>query len=297
MKITELFDHDAVQEIVDMLGTKCVDGNRLTRAELCAELGLTEPLPEKATKEMKLHNLTVEAVVGSLLTLGVVTGFHAKKGPGGGIGKDGAEAPIVDKKAKKLAKRPECPEGFVDELKKVLNRLCVGSTRVGRKAIVNAMTLPEGVDMLAAVNFLSAAKAGGLLPGFASARGVGGGLFRAPVEAPRAVIQAPEAAASCESEIEAAPLAPTATVEAAPAIEKEIPTIAEASAPEIAETIQEIVQDPFLEGILHRDETPAIEADAAPVAEEETVTSEREEATETTETKVATRKSNRRSRK
>lgn len=178
MEIKEIFDNGAVSKVVETLNSKCVDGRRLTRAELCHELGLTEALPENTTKDKKSHNLAVEAVIGSLINLGIVEGFATKKGPGGGIGRIGDDS-NGDKKVKNAQqKRVEYPAGFLDNLRDVLNTLCVGDTRVGRKAIVKAMTLSEEIDVTDAMNLLSSAKRDGHLPGYDSARGVGGGFYR-----------------------------------------------------------------------------------------------------------------------
>jgi hypothetical protein len=249
MKITELFDEDAVREVSEKLTEKCVEGARLTRAELCQELGLTEALPGTATKDQKLHNLAVEAVVGSLINLGVIPGFSAKKGPGGGIGVIGTEAPVTDKKAKKARRHIEYPEGFLTNLRDTLDRLCIGTKKISRKEIIQATALPEGMDAFDAMNMLSAAKAQGDLPGFDSARGVGGGFFRAPivatpapatVEAPAASAETAEAAAPAEGEAQAsaetvaeAPAQEEVQAEAAPAeIAQETPAASEESAPE-----------------------------------------------------------------
>ena len=201
MKINELFDHDAMSEVSDMLASKCIDGARLTRAELCQELGLTEALPVSATKEQKLHNLVVEAIVGSIINLGVVEGFSAKKGPGGGIGVTGAEVSHSgDKKVKKAHKHVEYPAGFLENLLKTLDTLCVGDKRAFRKDIIKNMTLPEGLDIVDAMTLLSNAKSAGDLPGFDSKRGVGGGFFRTPTEVKPALAPVEPSAEALASE-------------------------------------------------------------------------------------------------
>jgi hypothetical protein len=256
MNISDLFNHETVQKVAETLNNRCIEGQRLTRAELCAELGLIEPLSSSSTKEKKLHNLTVEAAVGSLLTLGIIPGFDAKKGPGGGIGIKGSTIIPADKKKKNI-KRVDYPEGFLDNVKNALNTLCIGSVKIPRKSIINAIKLPDNVDMIMAVNLLSAAKAGGLLPGFGSSPGVGGGFYRLPQEG--ITVASDAIPATCEAPVS------TETADAAEAItaaagEEEIIITAADSSENISNiseqpTSQEVItSDAFLEGILTHDE-------------------------------------------
>jgi hypothetical protein len=232
MEIKNIFDKNALDKIVDVLNTKCNEGNRITRSELCHEIGFTEPLPEKASKDAKHHNLTIESVVSSIISLGVIEGFNAKKGRNGGIGRNGDVAPVGDKKAKKAQKRIEYPEGFVDSIRNALETLCVGNKRISRKDIINSFTLPDGIDMIEGVNLLSSAKRDGLLTGFESHPGVGGGFCRA--SAPREVMPAVIETATAETATAETATAETATAETATAT-AEVAT-AEATTAETAAT-------------------------------------------------------------
>lgn len=228
-----IFAPEFLALVTDTLNAKCVDGEALTRAELCHELGLTEPLLEnsdslsenakaagmtvEAFKDAKSHNLLVESVVGSLVGLEIIQGFEARKGPGGGIGKVGEKRSAGPKDpSKKAAKNVEFPEGFIDLLSTTIEGLCTGNepgtVKVGpkgtevtlhtigcsvpRRDIAKAMGQP-GSDTEA---LISAALAAGHLPGFTAKRGVGGGIIRlAPGETPATLPEVSESPETSES--------------------------------------------------------------------------------------------------
>ncbi|HVI40061.1 MAG TPA: hypothetical protein VM577_05325, partial [Anaerovoracaceae bacterium] len=208
--LRSIFDVSFLALVTDTLNTKCVEGKSLTRANLCAELGLTEPLPETDSlsdsakalgitveqfKDRKSHNLMVEAVVGSLISLDIIQGFEARKGPGGGIGKAGEKRAAGSKDPNKKATRNVTfPDGFLDSLSETVDKLCTGNeagtVKVGekgsevslhtigcsvpRREIAKAMGM-AGSDTEV---LISAALAEGHLQGFISKRGVGGGIIR-----------------------------------------------------------------------------------------------------------------------
>lgn len=224
MNVKNIFNSDFVAHVVNTLDEKCINGETLTREELCQALDLASPLPEKpsdpeapkgesdspawsAYKSARARNLTVEAIVGSLITLDVIQGFDTRKGPGGGIGKVGEKRQAAAKDAKKNT-RKEFPEGFLDNLTTALNTLCVEPGKcVPRRDIAKSMGTPGSeTDAL-----ISAALASGRVPGFGSQRGVGGGIKRlaaGEVAAPEPTVQAEETvteSSETTEELQAAP--------------------------------------------------------------------------------------------
>lgn len=198
MKIRDIFASEFVQFVTDTLNTKCVAGETLTRAALCLELGLTEALVEpaadapaaekEASKEAKAHNLAVEAVVGSLITLDVIDGFETRKGPGGGIGKVGERrAPAAKEPGKKGNRVVEFPEGFIANLSSTLDTLCVDGKCIPRRDVAAAMGKP-GSDTEALIS--AALTAGGPVAGFETRRGVGGGIRRSVAGEPAPAAEA-----------------------------------------------------------------------------------------------------------
>lgn len=227
MEIHKVYHPDFISLVTDTLNARCVDGAAVTRAELCYELGLSEPPPPvpsepKAAKgseetnptwlaynAAKAHNLTVEAVVGAMITLDVIQGFGTRKGPQGGIGRLGEKRSPSKDSDKKTSKNVEFPDGFLDNLVTTVNSVCIGSvagtlklgetilatvgTTVPRRDIAKAMGLPgSDTEVL-----ISAALASGKLPGFASKRGANGGIVRL---APGVVL--PEAAEASAEAVE-----------------------------------------------------------------------------------------------
>lgn len=199
MEIREVFDSGFIGTVTDTLNTKCVEGETLTRAALCHELGLTEPLAEDASKEAKAHNMAVEAVVGALITLDVIEGFETRKGPGGGIGKVGERrSPGAKEPGKKGNRVVEFPEGFIDNLSTTLDTLCVDGKCVPRRDVAAAMGMP-GSDTEALIS--AALVPGGLVAGFETRRGVGGGIRRSTV-VPVAAEPATDADTTVEDTVE-----------------------------------------------------------------------------------------------
>lgn len=178
MNFTEIFNEKSINNIKTTLDEQCIDGRRLTRSELCHELRLTEPLNENSSKEDKAKNNTIEAVVGAIISMKVIPGYNSRQGKDGGIGKEVVEA--SDKPAKKGVKKVEFPEGFISNLMQTLETLCK-DVCIPRKTIAEAMTLPEGVSIEKALTFITAAMKAGMLPGYASKPGVGGGFYTTPV--------------------------------------------------------------------------------------------------------------------
>lgn len=180
MNIRGIYSDTLVDNVTAILNAKCVGGAAVTRAKLCNELGLTEPLTESSSKETKSRNLAIETVIGSLITLDVISGFESRLGALGGYGKVGEKQPAAPKEpgTKKVAKPATLPAGFLDKLKATLIDVCAGGKRVIRRDIAKAMGMP-GLDN---ENFISSAIAQGLLPGYDSRQGVKGGIGLAEVK-------------------------------------------------------------------------------------------------------------------
>lgn len=186
MDIKQIFNPEAINQITQTLNEQCIDGRRLTRAELCHELQLTIPLNDESSKEDKAHNNTIEAVIGAVISMKVIPGFNSRQGKDGGIGKEVVETAFSEeeapKKAKKSAKATEFPEGFIVNMIQTMDNM-IKDKPVSRKAIAEEMTLPEDMDMFKATTLMTAAMQEGKLPGYASKPGVGGGFYRLPAAA------------------------------------------------------------------------------------------------------------------
>jgi hypothetical protein len=205
----------------------------------------------------------LEAVVGALVGLNVITGFEGRKGPGGGIGKAGEKrvsATPKDANGKKTTRAVEFPEGFLAKLVETVETLCIGTEAgsikaeggdlvtigcsVPRRDIAKAMGLPGSDTEVLISNALNS----GNLPGFASKRGVGGGICRlaqgqtpAPVQAEAEVVEPAQ-----EPAVEAAP-EPEAPVEAPEEISEEALQAAASESPEeehIEEAAPESAEQP-----------------------------------------------------
>ncbi len=176
---TVIFDSSFVTRVREALQAKCVNGEAISRTALCQELGLvagpTPKLTRKGRKQADPETLqavqrqhAVEQVVGALVTLGALEGFESRRGLHGGIGRVG-EKP----EAKVTAPKPvELPAGFVEKLSATLAKVCKPGVCVPRRDVAKAMKSPGSDTEL----MISAALKTGALPGFASKRGIGGGI-------------------------------------------------------------------------------------------------------------------------
>lgn len=169
MNTNELFHPNFVAAVEVVLSEKCVNGETVSRKELCFLLDL-------ATDETLTSAL--ENAIGGLVSLGALEGYEVRGGRYGGIGKIGDKRPVPTKvkgeRKTRIAKPKTFPEGFVEAVNTHLDQLATDDTAVTRRQVAEAMGTPGSQTEI----MISKVYNEGLIEGFVTKIGPQGGFVR-----------------------------------------------------------------------------------------------------------------------
>jgi len=130
-----IFSNEFIERLTEFLDESCADGTCVNRKNLCSALNI-DPV--------------FDSTMGAMIKLGIIPGYRIWMGPTGGIGKVGVQPP----KRARVGASSAFPEGFLDNLRGYLDRLCEASDMpVPRRVVAEKMGMPGS----ATENMISAA--------------------------------------------------------------------------------------------------------------------------------------------